>query len=987
MIKVEKKHNKKLPVIIAASAVLALSVIAMILLFLLIPGEEQQTQPQSSVDYMYNETSSSDILGFSVDGDNGYFSARRPSKDSGIFLYYYKDDDGVEQVYFPEICYTEPRFDYTSLYAQTDDGLNVQKLTYVLATLASPLYSEKIELQRGDAGYGEALSVYGLDSAQRESITFTCIEKRVVEVKDEDGNIMGAEKEVEVERTIYIGNRLVTGVGYYVQVEEKINGHTEYQPKTDPSDAEKYVYICPSAENFKYALEGFNSFVTPRLIMQGNQQLGDSVMEPYLTTNYKQWTNTVYKDGQVTAGSNVVFKADLLTSIYSAEEDTDPVHKDGYVHSGYLSYQVDLADLAKRDIFKRFVNMMVGADVKEYDKDLLATLILDTNKVDIKDGTSAEYSYKITEIESILTDGGELTEGAVGDNKLIKVKYTFKGGESSDWMDIFYGEPQHAIIDLDDDRIPTDVREYLSASSVGAVDSAKASFTFTYNEDNSNSSRAEYVITDITGIKEERDDVLVDVNKITEKSIVFYNYKIYSDGEVVDEGSDSVQLALITDESDEDDLKLKTALVGRSIAADANITVYDHTEYYQMFMNFRTYSIKEIEFYVERELVSSYRFVNPSDRNLFYGENIHESTLPVSNPYSNYPLDASSCDYVARVLGGMPMGSASNVFEGLLGSEVVDVGLTPDNMREYGLYAYTIYFEIPRGVEENDSGDYDVVESRGFTLYIGERQEDGTRYVGSDMYSLIVKMDADILYWVEEDFIDFWARRNMVMVDHTNVDRITADINLKDFYGTYVFDISHPEAWINSNSELVFSLKEGEEANPYKALWVYASVKGEHSSTVLSKHLADLGKDEVRIADIYALVLTGNPNADIYMKYDEVGDANLKSLLNMLYSVTYVGTLTDEEIAEATAKEPVLSLSFYVAKSVGSTAYEYGFDFYYTADGAVAVSLYKHNTLTGERTEESCHFYISNLAFKKIIYSFSDLVNGAILDQDEGFRG
>ncbi len=999
MIKIEKK-NKKKPLIIITASVLALLIASMAALFALLPESEEQSQVSSSTTkYIYNATTSSRIVDFSVDGDNGYFAAKRSS--DGTYIYYYKDSLGAEQVYYPAICYTETAFDYTTLYATVDDGWNMPKISYILASLANPVYQERIEINTDDIAYGAALSVYGLDAEHRETITFTCTENRVVEEIGENGEITGVEKEVDVFRTIYIGNRLVSGTGYYVQVEERIVGYTEFkseeEAEADNADNIKYVYACPTAENFKYALEGFTAFVTPRLIMPGNSSLGDTAMEPYLTTSYKQWTNTVH-DGKddyenpitelVTKDSIVVFKADLLTPFYSMEEDTDSAHSDGYIHSGYKSYQVDLKDIGGRVLFTRFTNAVIGSEVKKYDEDILATIIYNTNSVSLSDGVSGEYSYKIYEIDSILTDTAEYTSGTAEEYgaTLIKVRYTFKDGDDDEWYEILGGESQHAVIDLTDERIPEAVRSYLRTCEVGNVDYDSASFSFTYTKENANTSIAKYVIADIVSIYEADGDDYVTASKISETSLVLYNYQLLSDGEVVDEGESMVDLSGITEESEEYLQAVKQKLVGLGVQDGINYTAYTNTEYYQFFMDFATYSIREIEYYVERELISAYKFVNPSNRNVFYGESIHENALPSNHQFKSYAVDSNSCDYVARVLGGMLVGSSSSVFEGLSGDEVVAVGLTPDNMRTYGLHAYTIYFEIPRGISENDDGDYDCYESIGFTLYISERQADGTRYVGSDMYDLIVKMDADTLYWIEEDFVDFWARRNMVMVNQTYLDRVTATVNLDDVYGKYVFDLSHPNAWILANGDLVYTLGEGESGDAYDALWVYASTSGNCSPSLLTQHLADIGKDEVRLSRIHALSYTGDASALVTVKYDELGDNNFKSFLEIIYSISYVGTLTPEEAAAATAKEPVLTLSFYVDEAVGSTAAEYGYDFYYTDDGAVAVSIYKYNSITGEHTDESCNFYISNFGFKKIIYALTDLTNGVIIETDQGFR-
>ncbi len=985
MIKPEKKKLKRpLVITVTASVLLVLIVVTTVVLETLINGGfgtgETNTKPtppeliegealyNSTTALMYPSTTSAKIQSFTVNGENGYFAAKRPNKDSGIFIYYYKDDEGTEQVYLPPICYSDSSFDYTTLYANSGDGMNTQKLTYVLSSISIPMFDSRIELKPDSNGhYGSALSVYGLDSEHRESITFTYL-----------------ENDKEVTRTVYIGNRLVTGIGYYIQL----------------SDRPEYVYVSSGSENYKYALEGFSSFVVPRLIMQGNSANGDTTAEPLLTTGYKQWKNVVY-DGKdkwgntkptpdmVAEGSNIVFTADVLSSIYTSKEDSDLTHTDGYVHSGYKSYQVDLADSAKRAIFKRFIATVTGKAVGNYEDDnILATIVKNTNPVTIKDGVSKKYTYEIYEIESVLTDDSEYTSGPVGDNNLIKVNYTYliDGKEYvGDGEVLPFGEPLHAVIDLSDERIPLNIRQYLRAQNVGRL-SERQKFDIVYTEENANASKATYIIQDITLIHEIKDEELIAVDKITENSIVTFNYRLLSDGEVVDEGIETMPLGEITDKSEDFLKEVKKKLLGLEMQDGVDIKVYEQNEYYQIFMNFETYSIKSIDYYVVRELVSAYKFVNPSDRDSFYGEAIHENDLPENHPNKAYAVDWQSCDYVAKILGGITAGSSSTVFEGLWGSEVVDVGLTPANMKEYGLYDYTIYFELPR-LLTMVGDDYEWFDTTGFTLYISSRNSDGTRYVGSDMYDIIVKMDADILYWVEESFIDFWARRDIVMVHQSKLDKVTATIDLDTFKGKYVFDVEHPDAWLTEDG-LVF-VDPGEDVTnkeKYNALNVFASVSGEYTETLLSQCMEKQGSQNVHLANIYNIAAGITSGEGLVEGYDTLGDSNFKSFLSVLYGTGYMGLLTPDEKSFISEKTPVMTLSFYLESSSESSVDEYAYDFYYTDLGRVAVSVYRYNAYTGERRGERCDFYISNFGFKKIVGSISNLLNGVVIDLDAGYK-
>jgi hypothetical protein len=309
------------------------------------------------------------------------------------------------------------------------------------------------------------------------------------------------------------------------------------------------------------------------------------------------------------------------------------------------------------------------------------------------------------------------------------------------------------------------------------------------------------------------------------------------------------------------------------------------------------------------------------------------------------------------------------------------VGITPNKMKKYGLYAYTIYFEIPRDLVELEGNSYMWLDTIGTTLYISERNSEGKRYVASDMYDIIVEMDADTLYWIEEDFLDFCARRDLVMIQHTKLDKLTANVNLDGFKGKYDFTVRHPDAWIVNGALTYVQPEEG--GQKYNALSVSASVSGDYTSSLLSQCIEKFGVDSLELAIVYNLAAGVTSGNHLVEGYDTLGDSSFKYLLSVLYSTGYVGHVSEEDKAAAMLRAPVLSLTFEVGESSG---YEYGYDFYYTDDGRVAVSLYRFDASSGAHIGESCDFYISNFSFKKIVYALHDIINGIVIDLDDGFR-
>ena len=979
MIHIQKKRfGKNTLAIIITASVLALLVIGYIVVDAVInmgltdaPDGSTATQPPEIIDgealyngnkaVMYPATSSSKIKRVTVSandfpGYDGYFSVAKD--EDGVFYYYYRDDSGNGQVYYPPICYYEDGFEYTSLYSVADDGMNTYKLIYLLSALSIPYFDERIELIPDEKGqYGKQLATYGLDEQSRDAITVTYLD----------------ENDEEVTYTVYVGNKLVTGIGYYIQISGR-----------------NYVYTSSAAENLSYALNGFASFISPTLVMSGNET--DNAQIPLLTTSYKQWKNVVFdsKDewgnvkevlDYVKSGSEVVVTAKTIDPLFDVL-DTD-TKNDGYTIGEFEQISFDLEFLAGRSNVERFINTIVGKAVKSYeDSPILATVCSVNIPVEFAENAdSVKYTYKISAIESVLADDGEYTEGAVGDNNLIKVTYEYLvDGVAPETQDSFFGHLSHAVIDLNDERIPSDVREYLSSCEVGYIKTDLASFDVIYTKDSATKRTVQYIINDITVINEIKNDSLYVVDKVTENSIVTYSYSLVSGGEVIEEGTETIAIADVP-EDDELYTAIKAALLDQGTQSDYNKLVYEQVGYYQLAMDFLTYEISSIDYFVSKELITAFRFVNMSERDAFFAEAIHENALPSNHKYANYAIDWASCEYVAKLLGGIGVGSSSTNFEGLSGTEVVDVGLTPKNMKEYGLYAYTIYFELPRAIMSVDD-DFEWLDTVGFTLYISEKQTDGTRYVGSDMYDTVVKMDGDTLYFVEESFIDFWARRDLVMIDYTKLDYVSATVNFDSFKGKYDFDVRHPDAWLTSDGLTFVKPDDSVSSEAYEAINVFVSVSGDYTDTKLSEYIGLYGQN-FHLANVYNLAAGITGGTGLSIGYDTAGDAYFKNFLHATYSISYVGTLTEAEIADARSREAVLTLSFKVDES---SAYEYAYDFHYTKEGKVAVVMYRFDSVTGVRYGESCNFYISNFALKKIVNSISDLVNGNPVVVDEGYR-
>ena len=169
----------------------------------------------------------------------------------------------------------------------------------------------------------------------------------------------------------------------------------------------------------------------------------------------------------------------------------------------------------------------------------------------------------------------------------------------------------------------------------------------------------------------------------------------------------------------------------------------------------------DFKLWTNDKLIVSFKFCNPSKRNgnddLFY-----------KNELSEEHLNIFSCESVLKLLGGIT--SDSDTSEGLIG-ETVELGLTPENMEKYNLSAHKIYFEMPRGIFLSSDGsgndaldDYGWISTLGVNLYFSPAtyDENGNeiRYVGSDLFDIIVKVPAEDFEFLDYNFNEFWTKSN-----------------------------------------------------------------------------------------------------------------------------------------------------------------------------------------------------------------------------------
>ena len=901
------------------------------------------------------------------------------------FVMSYTGADGEIQTYIPDIAFADSYFDYQELFAYTSSTTTASspKITYITSALGALYFNDRIELSSDSTERAAQLKKYGFDD-EKTVILFTYTRT------GEDGN------QVEEKHSITIGKKTVNGSTYYFTVDDR-----------------PYVYVTRT-NYFDYALVNFESFLHTTLVSAGLSS--DGIYEPMFTPNYQQYTNTVYtyevdedgniryyyvKDGEEITGTSPWFIGDndLLVGIFDAKtpidygkdlpEGDDPfggVDADGYYRGSDVTLELDLSKIKGEADYIYAINQLLGktgeADNATVGKleNMTLSVILGKKDAEIRTGEVTKYAYTVTAIEAVLGEWGE--NAAAGTPVLgadaVKIAYTYTvDGEAANGA-----RAAHAIVKLAE--LPAEVGAALSAMSVG--DTPNYLFEIDFSED-----KEEYrvattvVITDIFKVTTEAGKYQ---ERVTENSVVSFRFYTAENGVKVTE-VDTVTLYLseITDDTDPY-YGIKQFLIGKPMDLNQNLVASTNYRYCQPLYDFITYEAKEILYAVRSEIVTSFGFINDSDRDPFFGESIYDNSIEKFDPTSPnrvYAINAASCETLVALLGGI--GESANSSLGLKGIETVAVGITPEVMEKYGLYAHTIYFELPRGIYEpqyavgTELNDYAWYEVIGYTLYISETDPvTGLRYIGSEMYDIVASVNGSDFDFLESSFVELWARRNLLMIDVSKIDTVEASFNLTEFYGDYRFEFDHDPVYLAGGKVYGNESQVPDNVTPtkYDLITIMGYLSGDASENAFTRYLAQKNKSRAWLGEFY-LDTSGTPNSG----YDNAGTGNFKYLLRMMYSLHYDGLVDEadklaaEERLENGESEYLLTLKFKTVKS--DTKYCYGFT--RIDDRRVMVSIW-YEYSDGVVSNRTSDFYLSTFAFKKIIFAFDDLLNARPVDPE-----
>ena len=405
-----QRGKKKLRITLILSSAFLLVLAAIVTFMLIIGGMTSETQPVTLPEIKDGEglyrgntvafpaVDSNSIFRISInigskedeERVDNEFTFVKDEMAGGNFLFSYKEN-GEIKVFYPSIC-NATGIEYSDLYAIEDsDGYNaITRLNYLLNGLNVAYFSERIELSDNEDEKAAQLKSYGFIEGEQTIVVF---------------DYTDAETATEKTHKMIIGSPTVTGGGYYFMV-----------------DGRNYVYSSTSPY-IKYAMLGFYSFVSTSLVAEGLD--GDSTFEPIITSNFTHWKNTIHKISDdpmaeipsVKAGSTVILEAATLNPITPADYLQNPSvynqNTDGYEDYAFSDFEVELytgsddgkvkAALVGKKLGKLYDYNDESASI---DTALVYTLPVSfssSHQVDFSDTESHKFSYRIVEIESIVT--------------------------------------------------------------------------------------------------------------------------------------------------------------------------------------------------------------------------------------------------------------------------------------------------------------------------------------------------------------------------------------------------------------------------------------------------------------------------------------------------------------------------------------------------------------------------------------------------------
>ncbi len=819
--------------------------------------------------------------------------------------------------------------------------------------------------------------------------------------------------------TIYVGNKTIDDSGYYLYI------------------AGRNVVYSTDLPNMKYvAEEGLEYFVYPRLVTATDEN-----------SSYKYTPGFSIENGEFVDRVGEEIPSDWTVGVTIGEFSVwDSDNGIGVSPEKNVFKQFDLSDKANAEIAALLSGARIGDTVD---------LLLPMQALAI--GGSA-ITYRIDSIVGVYR-GCELIEVAgtqltASDTIVIKYKDGTLDREGKE-VDLY------GVLTLD--KAPEELRAHFmdaegNYKKVGDVINAEEDILYSgYNQDTYS---LKYEIVSIDSITDKDGK---EVDKVTYGTKVRFTYTTYEEGEVVEkfrtmvldipeEGTGEGQFDSPTywlgeiKPGYEQDAK-KRAYINKSIAAAillrapgtgiCTVTTDDVTEAkpievdltfaIEFISDYVLYKKAKIDQAIQYEENLSFAFKN--DRELFYDDALY--AIDSNSKQAGYSLDWAATNEVIAL------------FEDLYGDETVAVGLDAETLRGFGkdamsgrdnrLYAYRLTYTMPFGIYSEEHGDKTYYYSKSditYTMYASEIQRDGSRYIASDQYDVVVKIkDGSKLDFLEWSFYEDWVQTRLLSTGYEEVRRLIFDLNFtpeegyEDFDRVWAFDLAVDKKYqyvSGTNSQTgapvydtmarlyaalvtIDSLGKDEEEKPitngnlsYDQLqalltynepdynpttdkigpgkFIYETATGTRVETLANGTYRDLDA-------IYGYEPTPKDKINL------LGVTNMRHLLQLLYVTHYGGEvakdLTEAEKQDLKNGEYTMRLALTLWDDEENREYGYTLTFYnYGVRSLVVVRDERRAQQDPENYKESDLFYVQSREVRRIAAVVVALTRGETIDPE-----
>ena len=250
------------------------------------------------------------------------------------------------------------------------------------------------------------------------------------------------------------------------------------------------------------------------------------------------------------------------------------------------------------------------------------------------------------------------------------------------------------------------------------------------------------------------------------------------------------------------------------------------------------------------------------------------------------------------------------------------------------------------------------------------------------MYDIVAKVASDEFDFLEYGFVEFWARKNMVMMDITKLTQLKLEFDMTDLSGEYSFDVSFVDAYgAYVNGEYVVSEEQFSGAEPFEHEIIRVKASADAFDTAFKQKFGTSWGD---LASVYNDTLGGGKNSYYPNSRTTLGAAYFNSVYETLQLTSYLDCLTEEEQAQGFASPRIMRMHL----KVEGKEYYYTYDFYRIDDRRVMVSLYRSDA-DGNKIDtlgEVSDFYITTFAFKKLVNQYIGILNGEHVDESVSYK-